>query len=284
MVDADTPCREAGNSKEAYLSGTLWHLSPAHCEAGFPEHHARTIVTTTPHVPLGTGIYTRPDAARLLGMTPDRLGRWVGGYTYWLREHGAAERTRRRQHPIVHTELPVIGRSAALSFLELMELRVVKALVDRELSLQYVRRAASLAAGKFGTLHPFASRRVFTDGRHIFSAVSDETDAPDVVRWTAAEIDQVIAGPVFDQFLNEIEFDAMTSLAERWWPCGRDVPVVLDPKISFGAPVIVGTGIRTSTVARLARVSTVRDAAIAYEIDVGRAQAAVAFEGALAAA
>jgi uncharacterized protein (DUF433 family) len=235
-------------------------------------------------IPFGTGIYLRADAARLLAMTPDRLRRWVDGYTYWLRESGAGDRARRRQTPVVHSELPAIGRATALSFLELMELRVVKALVDRDVSLQHVRRAAQVAAERFGTRHPFASRRVFTDGRHIFSAISDEMDAPNVVKWTAAEIDQVVAGPVFDQFLSEIEFDAGTSLAERWWPRGRRVPVVLDPKVSFGAPIVAGTGIRTSALARLAGASSVRDAAIAYEIDLAQARAAVDFEGALAAA
>ncbi len=251
-----------------------------------PARTGRTVSRSQrgPVVPLGTGIYSRPDAARLLGMSPDRLRRWVGGYTYWLRDHAGQDKSRRRQGPVVNAVLRVIGRSMALSFLELMELRVVKALVDRDVSLQHVRRAAGLAADRFQTRHPFASRRVFTDGRHIFSAVSDEQDAPNIVKWTSAEIDQVVAGPVFDQFLSEIEFDQTTSLATRWWPLGREVPIILDPAISFGAPVIVGTGVRTSTLDRLARASSTRDAAIAFEVELAQAHAAVDFERALAAA
>jgi uncharacterized protein (DUF433 family) len=172
----------------------------------------------------------------------------------------------------------------ALSFLELMELRVVKALIDRGVSLQHVRRAAQLAARRFNTRHPFASQRVFTDGRNVFSAVSHEVHAPNVVKWTDTEIEQVIAGPVFDQFLSEIEFDPTTSLAQRWWPLGREVPIVLDPSISFGAPIIVGTGLRTATLARLAREGSVRDAALAFEVDVSQAQAAMDFERGLLAA
>ena len=172
----------------------------------------------------------------------------------------------------------------ALSFLELMELRVVKALVDRDVTLQHVRQAAQLAAKRFGTRHPFASRRVFTDGRFIFSAVSDEIDAPNVVKWTAGEIDQVVAGPVFDQFLSEIEFDPSTALAMRWWPMGRHVPILIDPARRFGAPIVAGTGVRTATLARLARTTPIRDVAVAYEVEVAQAQAAVAFEGQLAAA
>jgi len=241
-------------------------------------------LANAPSIPLGTGIYARVEAAQLLGISPDRLRRWVGGYTYWLREATGTERRRRRQAAVVRTELPAVGRAQALSFLELMELRVVRALIEQGVTLQHVRRAAQLASERFDTRHPFASRRVFTDGQYVFSAVSEELAAPNVVKWTAAEIDQVVAGPVFDQFLSEIEFDATTALARRWWPKGRTVPVVLDPSIGFGAPIVAGTAIRTSSIARMARASSIRDAAVAYEIDMRQAESAIAFEAELAAA
>lgn len=231
----------------------------------------------------GIGIYARADAARLLGMTPARLRRWVGGYTYWLK-NGSTASARRHQPPVVRTDLPVIDEKIALSFLELMELRVVKAIVDAGISLQHVRVAARIASEYFHTDHPFASRRVFTDGRAIFSAVSDEVAAPNVVRWKHGEIEQIIAGGIFEQFLSEIEFDAATSLAFRWWPLGRTTPVVLDPRVSFGAPVVAGTSVRTSVVARMATHLSIAEAAVAFELQLGQAEAAVAFEGALAAA
>lgn len=231
----------------------------------------------------GIGIYSRADAARLLRMSPARLRRWVSGYTYWLRG-ATTTRSRRQRPPVIKTDLPVIHDVIAISFLELMELRVVKAVVDAGVSLQHVRSAAQLAADRFGTDHPFASRRVFTDGRAIFSAVSEDADAPNVVKWRADEIDQVIAGGVFQQFLQEIEFDEVTSLAERWWPMGRTIAVVLDPRVAFGAPIVEGTAVRTSVVARLAREVSLDAAAVAYEIERRQAEAAVQFESRLAAA
>lgn len=231
----------------------------------------------------GIGIYARADAARLLGMTPARLRRWVSGYTYWLRDREAV-RSKRRQPPVVKTDLPVIDNVIALSFLELMELRVVKAVVDAGISLQHVRAAAQLASHHFRTDHPFASRRVFTDGRQIFSAVSNDLEAPDVVRWKHTEIEQVIAGGIFEQFFHEIEFDATTALAHRWWPQGRQVPIVLDPRISFGAPIIAGTAVRTAVIERMASHGSAQDAAIAFELQLQQVEAAVAFEKALAAA
>lgn len=230
----------------------------------------------------GIGIYTRPEAARLLGMTPSRLRRWVSGYTYWLQD--ADGRLLRRRPSVINTDLPSLNDAVALSFLELMELRVVKAIVDKGVPLQRVRDRAKVAAERFGTEHPFASRRVFTDGRDIFSAVAGDLEPPNVVRWRRDDIDQVVSGAVFEQFLDEIEFDQGTALAHRWWPMGRDAPIVLDPRIRFGAPVIEGTAVRTTVVARMAAKASAEDAAIAYELQLQQAVAAVQFEAELAAA
>lgn len=231
----------------------------------------------------GIGIYTRPEAARLLGMTPNRLRRWVSGYTYWLRYEDGAEALRRRPS-VIKTDLPPLDDSIALSFLELMELRVVKAIVDKGVPLQKVRAQADLASQRFRTEHPFASQRVFTDGKDIFSALADAVDPPNVVRWRDKDIDQVVSGAVFEQFLQEIEFDQQTALAHRWWPKGRSFPIVLDPRIRFGAPVIEGTAVRTSVVARMASKGTTEEAAVAFELQLGQASAAVEFERELVAA
>jgi len=160
----------------------------------------------------------------------------------------------------------------------------VKAIVDAGLSLQHVRSAARLASAHFDTDHPFASQRVFTDGLAIFSAITDDSDAPNIVKWKAGEIEQVIAGGVFDQFLKEIEFDATTALAHRWWPLGKATPIVLDPRINFGAPIVAGTAVRSSVVAGFARHVSIEQAAVAFELQMEQAQAAVNFETELLAA
>src|SRR6185369_15037978 len=92
---------------------------------------------------IGTGIYYPSEAARLLGTQPHKLRRWVNGYTYWLA--GAQAIERRRLKPVIATDIQAIGRARALSFLELMELRVVLALRKRGLPLQRIRAAARLA-------------------------------------------------------------------------------------------------------------------------------------------
>jgi uncharacterized protein (DUF433 family) len=233
-------------------------------------------------VPLGVGIYTRAEAARLIGVTQTRLRRWVGGYTYWYK-HQSVESLRRRP-AVVKPKLPILGGAVALSFVELMELRVVKALIDKGISLQHVRAAAGLAARHFDTSYPFASRRVFTDGRRVFASLARDPSVADMVELSRDAVDQIIAGGVFEPFLEEIDFDATTALAERWWPLGRSVPVVLDPRIAFGAPVVVGTRIRTNVLAGMASRTGPDETARAYRVSVEGVRAAVRFEQQLAAA
>ncbi len=232
-------------------------------------------------IPLGIGIYSRADAARLLHVTPSRLRRWVGGYTYISKYWQEPER--RPRPPVVRTDLPVIDDTIALSFLELMELRVVKGLIDGGVSLQGVRAAHTLCAQEFGTARPFASRRVYTDGRRVFTALSRDDDS-DVIELSEAKRLQIIFGEVIQPFLQEIAFDEQSSLASRWWPMGRPTPIILDPRIAFGSPVIEGTAIRTYVAARMAGRSAPAAVADAFEIELGHVEAAVEFEEQLAAA
>lgn len=236
-----------------------------------------------PRVLLGVGIYSRADAARLLRLTPQRLGRWVRGYTYWLKSSGSPRRT--RQPPVVHTDLPTIDGSVALSFLELMELRVVRAFVEKGVPLQRVRVAARKIAELFKTEHPFAHRRVYTDHDQIFVALSDAGVKPALLQVSGRRASsQLIAGGIFDRYVEEIDFEEESALAERWFPLGRAVPIVLDPHIAFGAPVVVGTRIRTDVLALYASGNTVPVVARAFELEPVRIQAAVDFEIQLAQA
>lgn len=230
---------------------------------------------------VGVGLYTRADAARLLKMSPSRVARWVRGYSYLLRY--APSLPRRAQPPVLRTRLPGIGGTLLLSFLDLMELRIVKALIDRGLSLQHVRRAARLACDLFQTPYPFASRRIFTDGAEVFTTLTRVTDDQRLIELSEYH-PQLISAPMVDQYLSQLDFDPASSLAERWWPLGRDVPVVLDPQVAFGAPVIAGTSTRTDVVVPLAEVADERTAASAFSIGVNDVRGAVRFESELAMA
>ncbi|MFQ6045692.1 MAG: DUF433 domain-containing protein [Gemmatimonadales bacterium] len=232
---------------------------------------------------LGVGIYSQAEVARLLSLSPGRVRSWVRGYRYaW----GPKERRRRGEQPaVIKTDIPTIDGSFAVSFLELVELFVVKQFRDNGIPLQTVRVAWNHAAQAFDTLHPFANRRVFTDDGRVFMALRDDDLAPDVLEVSSRHMPfQIVAGPIFRHSFEEIEFDEHTELARRWWPRGRHTPIVLDPAIAFGAPVVRGTRVPTTIIARYAEARPIKVVADAFELPSGQVKAAVTFESQLACA
>ncbi len=228
--------------------------------------------------PLGVGIYSRADVARLLKMTPSRVTRWVRGYSYWL---STAPAERHAQPPVVRSKLPEVDGALVLSFLDLMELRVIRVLVDDVgLSLQQIRAAAQLASKLFDTRHPFATRRVVHDTARLFGRLSEDA----VIELSSRRQQQLISAHVFEPYLKEVDFNPSSSLAERWWPLGKDVAVVLDPRIAFGAPVVSGTATRTDVIATLAESISHDEVARAYFLELSSVRAAIRFENELRAA
>ena len=236
-------------------------------------------------IPVGVGFYSRAEAARLLKVTPSRLNRWIRGYTYKLRHEGESY-TERQKSPVLCIVLPTLDSVLALSFVELIELRVIKAFTDKGLSLQGVRIAAERAIELFHTPHPFASRRVFTDGDLVFAefGAPNRRDLPDLIELTKGKHLQIHSGVLLEGYLDEVSFSQTTLLADRWWPLSKDFPVVLDPKVAFGAPIIEGTATRTEVIAGTARAMSTDAAANLYQLQKRQVEAAVQFEDLLAAA
>lgn len=231
-------------------------------------------------VPLGLGIYYPSEGARFLQVRPASLRRWAQGYTYWVPGHTARTRVR----PVIRTDLPEIRRQRALSFLELMELRVVAALRRRGISLQRIRAAAGLGRMALGSAHPFATRKIYTDGRSIFATTAPAPDDQAMIELAKDRDTQLIIAQIIEPFLEGLDFDEQTGVAERWWPKGRSGAVVLDPAISFGAPTIAGTRLRTDSVAGVAQAESIAAAARAFDVAEDLATAAFRFERELLAA
>lgn len=230
---------------------------------------------------LGVGFYSRAEASRLLKVHPASLNRWVQGYTYVMRKAG--REVRRRKPGLIHLDLPIIEHALALSFIELMELRIIKVLCEKGVPLQRTRQAALAGIEVFNTQHPFASRRIFTDQRQIFANLTEGTEVPDVIELKPSRHLQIQSGPILKPILEEITFNERTHLTEKWWPLSFSLPVVLDPKVSFGAPIIDGTRVRTDVAAGMADVSSVEEAADNYSLTPSQVKAAIDFEQLLAA-
>lgn len=166
------------------------------------------------------------------------------------------------------------------SFLELIDLLFVKQFLDRGIRLQKLRKALEEAAQIFGIEH-FARETFFTDGRGIYLEVKEHGRA---IMELLTRGQWVIA-PVIKQLADQISFHSTTGLAQRWFPEGRSVPIVIDPLVSFGRPSIVDRGITTANVYDLFLAEKQRISRVCSWMDLDQEQvkAAVAFEDRFAA-
>jgi uncharacterized protein (DUF433 family) len=216
--------------------------------------------------------YPAAEAGRLVGLTASRVRRWLKGYSYTYEDE------RHRQRPVLRRR-GTKGTSFA-SFLDLIDLLFVKSFLDHGLSLQRLRRALDEAARILGETH-FARKTFFTNGSQIYLKVRDEAD--DLLELLSGG--QWVIAPIIQELADQIDFDRPTGLARRWYPPGTEGRVVLDPELSFGAPVVVRRGVQTAAIADLyhAESEDVRLVSEWMAIDEADVLAAVAFQERLAA-
>ena len=177
-----------------------------------------------------------PDAARLTGVPPRQIRGWLQGYAQRKGKPEAGP-VLRRQHSLREGEL-------ALGFLDLLEVaflgRIVQAAArrGRVTGWRAIRTAADTARRLLGTEHPFAAKRIHTDGRTIFLEAQRQTgDAAlyDLVADNFAIYD-VLAG----SFIASVEYD--DEEPRRWTPDDRFPRIMVDPRRAFGRPIETQSG------------------------------------------
>lgn len=231
----------------------------------------------------GTGIYTPAEAATLLHERTETVRRWAFGYRR-IRSAG------RREHPpLIRTDLPEVEGERALTFVELIELLYIRAFHTAGASWQEIKEAATVAARLYTSEHPFALRQVYVDpARLLYGAVQNPDGTESVIRLRGHGQQELPT--LVKPFLDQLDFD-LNDVASRWWPLGRHGGVVIDPRFSFGAPIVEEVGIRTRTLAGAYQAEqpaygerTVEHVAWTYEVSPRHVETALAFQQWLKAA
>ena len=182
-------------------------------------------------------IYNMADAAHYLGLPYSTVKSWVVGQRY--RTPDGEEKFLK---PIIK---PVDKAKRLLSFRNLVELHVLS-LTRREfrIPMQKVRTALDYLKRELDTQHPLSDVPLETDGIDVFVERFEHLVS-------ASRKGQLAMREVVKQYLQRIDRDKNGSPL-RLYPFTRgstqvEQPrsVVVDPEISFGRPVLAGTGIRT---------------------------------------
>jgi uncharacterized protein (DUF433 family) len=219
----------------------------------------------------GVGVYTPVEAARLLGMQPVTLRRWLYGYDYY--HHG----TSCEQPPLWRPQYDVENDGQLLGFRDLIEARIVYALRKSRIGLPTIRLCIDRAKEVLGEDHPFSTRAFKSDGRRIFLEITDGIDEPRL--YDLRDKQQVFRDFVLPS-LQGLEFGS--ERAERWWLDPSRKTIVADPKRSFGQPILHKSGLLTSRVVQEVRAEGSEErVARLYEVPLGMIRDALRFERSL---
>lgn len=126
-----------------------------------------------------------------------------------------------------------------MSYFQLVEVAFVAFFRKMGVSMPRIRAARDYVAQNFNVEFPFAEYKFKTEGYRVLM------DQIEVI--PTREFDQVIVADAggqmaWSKLLGDkfAEFDYEYELALRWHPAGRQSRVVIDPRVSFGAPVVSG--------------------------------------------
>ncbi len=223
---------------------------------------------------LQIGIYTIAEASRLTGISRPRIRRWIRGYEFRVK-HG-----RHRSPAVWKSQLQPIDHAIALGFLDLLEIRAVDAFINAGVSWKTLRQVHDEARNWIGHSHPFCTNRFATDGHTIFLELREKNH--EVMLWDMKDVQRVF-DRIIRPFIKNVEFDR-GKIPRRWWPRGKSRQVALDPRRSFGQPIIFHEGIPTQILARSARANgSIEEVARWFEIKSASVREAVDFEQELAA-
>lgn len=138
------------------------------------------------------------------------------------------------------------GKGAWLSFHDLVSLEVVRRFREEGVSLPRLHTLElALRELKPGTDRPFAYNLFFTDGATVWSKLGRESE-PDVVKAVGKRPNHFSWLPAIETLATEVSFGARGE-AVAWALSDR---VEIDPAVQFGEPVVKGTRLPISVIAR----------------------------------
>ena len=166
-------------------------------------------------------LYTISEAAQLAKTTSGTIKRWLFGADGY--------------EPLFDGVGTETHDSTMVSFIQLVEIVVAKNFRQKgRVSLCVVRKAYENAKRELDVKYPFASLKLESLAGHIIlqmlGAKAHEglpaMDAPGLTTIPGLTI----------EVLKDFEYES--ELATRWWPLGKDCPIVIDPRFSAGVPTV----------------------------------------------
>ncbi|MEX1172530.1 MAG: DUF433 domain-containing protein [Chloroflexota bacterium] len=207
--------------------------------------------------------YTPSEAARYAGFSTQSVARWRAGYTY------PTQRGPRRSEPLTSGQT-----HGLLTFNELVEVAVVAAARRADVSMKSIRAALGVARDLYDVDRPLVTLRFKHDGKDIFI---QEIERASEARYVNLSRHGQIAWDHIRDVLRDLDYEE--DVAVRWWPVGRDTPIVIDPRVSFGRPYVASKGVSTDAIrSRFVARESIDDIVDDFDLTEEEVEAALRFE------
>lgn len=219
-----------------------------------------------------TPAYPASEAARILNLSVNTVRAWCFGQNY-----RSAAGAPKRFHPVIE---PADLKGRLLSFANLCELHVLSAIRrSHKIPLPKVRESVEYLRTELDSARPLIDQQFHTNGIDLF--VEHASRLLNVSR----QGQEALRGD-FQQALARIERDrrgspirlfpfSRTSLSDKEQPKA----IVIDPRLSFGRPVLSSVAIRTDViVGRFRAGDSMMEMAKDYGVDEKEIEEALRFE------
>ncbi len=167
-------------------------------------------------------LYTINETAHLANVSSMTVRRWLFGY-----------QTSDRQVPAILGEQE---KSPLVSFLQLAEIVVASSFRRNRIKLERIRMAHDFAQQEWGIDFPFASLKLEPLGGHVLHLFDEQKPGASLATLDTRLQQWTLPGLVRETLST---FDYEIELAARWYPVGKTVPIVVDPRFSAGMPTIL---------------------------------------------
>lgn len=216
-----------------------------------------------------TGLYTIPEAARILAVTPPLANGHPAApvrLRYWIRTSIT---------PVSQVALPSARR--LITFKDLISMRLIALLRAAGVSLPDIRKTENWMKETLNIDWPFVSRPLWTYASNLYIEFEKHLIAASLSGQQAMEF--------MRGWLSKVELDMtfnQDDLVSSWSPRPH---IRLDPEVQFGEPCIDGTRIPTRALwSKIKAGDTLEVVAALYEIGIDKVQRAIEWEERLVAA
>jgi len=218
--------------------------------------------------------YSIAEAAHWLQIPRTTLQAWVGGHPY------RTSKGKRRSEAVILTPDPMLP---LLSFINLVEAHILDAIRFRHnVPLSKVRQSVEFLREYSGSLHPLADYWFQITGVDLL--IDEAGILVNTTKRGQMEMKEIIRA-----YLHRVDRDPQGT-AERLYPyitrhrrpgeLGEEPKLVLiDPRISFGKPILVGVGVPTAVIADRKRAGeSIKELALDYGCEESEIKEAVQYE------